>query len=97
MTIGINRGINDTASVQYKLGKERLLRWLDFRGRFGFSEYNSDTYAPIAFDALVTVAGSAPDEDIRTLATIITYLQLFDWILGAHKGTEWSTRGPRFT
>ena len=62
------------------------MRWLDFRGRFGFSEYNSDTYAPIAFNALVTVAGSAPDEDIRTLATIITYLQLFDWVIGAHKG-----------
>ena len=30
---------------------------MDFRGRFGFSEYNSDTYAPIAFNPLVTVAG----------------------------------------
>ena len=72
------------------------MRWLDFRGRFGFSEYNSDTYAPIAFNALVTVAGSAPDEDIRTLATIITYLQLFDWIIGAHKGDIGTPRGRAY-
>ena len=36
-----------------------------WRPRFGFSEYNSDTYAPIAFDALVTVAGIGLDDDIR--------------------------------
>ena len=79
-------GINSTAETQYNRGKLRILRWLDFRGRFGFSEYNSDTYAPIAFNPVVTVAGIAPDNDIKSLATIITYLQLFDWIIGSHKG-----------
>ena len=58
---------------------------MDFRGRLGFSEYNSDTYAPIAFNPVVTVAGIGPDDDIRTLATIVTYLQLFDWILASHR------------
>ena len=72
--------------MQYMKGKERILRWMDFRGRFGFSEYNSDTYAPIAFNPLVTVAGIGPDDDIRDLATIIVYLQLFDWVLGSHQG-----------
>ena len=72
--------------MQYMKGKERILRWMDFRGRFGFSEYNSDTYAPIAFNLLVTVAGIGPDNDIRDLATIIVYLQLFDWVLGSHQG-----------
>ena len=74
--------MNNTASEQYRRGKVRLVRWLDYRARsaspaqeiflltdavlrrrFGFSEYNSDTYAPIAFNPLVTVAGIAPDED----------------------------------
>ena len=27
------RGINNTAIFQYEKGKERILRWLDFRGR----------------------------------------------------------------
>ena len=40
------------------------MRWLDFRGRFGFSEYNADTYGPIAFAPLVTVAALAPDPEV---------------------------------
>ena len=63
------------------------------RRRFGFSEYNSDTYAPIAFNPLVTVAGIARDEDIRTLAAIVTILQLMDWTLAAHRGVIGSPRG----
>ena len=89
-------GINNTAKEQYKRGKERILRWMDFRGRFGFSEYNSDTYAPIAFNPLVTVAGIGADADIRTLATITLYLQLFDWILASHKSVIGSPRGRAY-
>merc|ERR1719500_1906367 len=92
----ILQGINNTAVFQYENGKERILRWLDFRGRFGFSEYNSDTYAPIAFDALVTVAGIAPDDDIRTLASIISFLQLYDWTLASHQGVIGSPRGRAY-
>ena len=40
------------------------MRWLDFRGRFGFSEYNADTYGPISFAPLVTVAALAPDPEV---------------------------------
>ena len=42
------------------------MRWLDFRGRFGFSEYNADTYGPISFAPLVTVAALAPDPEVPT-------------------------------
>ena len=44
------------------------------------------TYAPIAYNPLVTVAALAPDQEVKTLAEMITFLQLFDWILAAHKG-----------
>ena len=47
-------------------GKERLMRWLDFRGRFGFSEYNADTYGPISLAPLVTVAALAPDPEVTS-------------------------------
>ena len=79
-------GLNNTGQAHYKRGKERLQRWLDYRGRFGFSEYNSDTYAPIAYVPLVTVAALAPDQEVKTLAEMISFLQLFDWILASHKG-----------
>ena len=42
------------------------MRWLDFRGRFGFSEYNADTYGPISFAPLVTVAALAPDPEVTS-------------------------------
>ena len=48
---------------QVSSSQEVLLSDAVSRRRFGFSEYNSDTYAPIAFNPLVTVAGIAPDED----------------------------------
>ena len=42
------------------------------------------------------MAGSAPDKDIKTLATIITYLQMFDWIIGSHKGIIGTPRGRAY-
>ena len=69
---------------------------MDFRGRFGFAEYNSDTYSPIAFNPLVTVAGIAADNDIKTMATIIVYLQMFDWIFASHKGVISTPRGRSY-
>ena len=66
-------------------------------------------YGPIAYYALVTAAALAPDPDTRQvhrtamcivvylvtrqLATIATYLQLYDWLLAAHKGVISSPRG----
>ena len=58
------QGSNSTGSALRAKGKERLMRWLDFRGRFGFSEYNADTYGPISFAPLVTVAALAPDPEV---------------------------------
>ena len=58
------QGSNSTGQTLRAKGKERLMRWLDFRGRFGFSEYNADTYGPISFAPLVTVAALAPDPEV---------------------------------
>ena len=58
------QGSNSTGQTLRTKGKERLMRWLDFRGRFGFSEYNADTYGPISFAPLVTVAALAPDPEV---------------------------------
>ena len=60
------QGSNSTGQTLRAKGKERLMRWLDFRGRFGFSEFNADTYGPISFAPLVTVAALAPDPEVPT-------------------------------
>ena len=69
---------------------------MDYRGRFGFSEYNADTYGPIGFCPLVTVAALAPDDEIKTMAEIVSFLQLYDWILSAHRGVIGSPRGRAY-
>lgn len=64
-------------------GKVRVLEWLEYRLRFGFSEFNSDTYGPIAYDSLSTLVVLSPDEDIRLLAKTVMILQEFDHIIGS--------------
>lgn len=51
--------------------------------RYGFSEYNSDTYGPIAYKAVLVLAGLSPDEDIRTRARIVQSLMELDHIIGS--------------
>ena len=53
------------------------MRWLDFRGRFGFSEYNADTYGPISFAPLVTVAALAPDPEVPPAQSVYFLFSLF--------------------
>ena len=54
-----------------------------FFNRFGFSEFNSDTYAPIAFKALVSVVGLSKDPEVKKLAEDVMNLQMFDHIIGS--------------
>lgn len=51
--------------------------------RFGFSEFNSDTYGPIAFKAVASLVGLSDDPEIRTMAEIVMNLQMFDHIIGS--------------
>jgi hypothetical protein len=55
------------------------------QNRFGFSEFNSDTYGPIGFKALAAVVGLAEDPETRLLATMVMNLQMFDHIIGSHQ------------
>lgn len=78
-------------------GRSRLLEWLDYRIRFGFAEFNSDTYGPIAYEALITLPVLAPDEDIRILAKGVQHLLEFDHIIGSLGDRLCSARGRAYT
>ncbi|TRY69923.1 hypothetical protein TCAL_02356 [Tigriopus californicus] len=78
-------------------GKAKVLEWLDYRSRFGFSEFNSDTYGPIAYVALLSLSGLAPDEDVRTKAQMIQIIQEFDHILGSRQDSITTGRGRAYT
>ena len=66
---------------------ERLAdRWLDFRGRFGFSEWHSNVYFNEDLPALVNLADFADDAAIRTKARAVLDLLAFDMLNNYYKG-----------
>ena len=81
----------------YRDGKDRLERWFGHRLDYGFSEFNSDTYGPIAYKAVVAVAGCAPDAEMRAQARVVMNLQLFDHILGSHGAKLATARGRAYS
>ena len=60
-----------TGNEMKALGKARVQKWLEFRERFGFSEFNSDTYGPYSYNSLLALVGLAPDVDIQKRARMI--------------------------
>lgn len=56
-------------SEQYEIGKVRLEKWFEKFFEVGFSEWNSTTYFPIDFIGFFSLYLSAPDEDIKRLAS----------------------------
>ena len=54
-----------------------------FADRFGFSEFNSDTYAGITFWAISSIVGLSEDPEIKKLDEMVMNLQLFDHIIGS--------------
>ena len=85
--IRVNLGLN----IDQGIKKDRyfLILYI-FQGivsfRFGFSEFNSDTYAPIAFKGIAPLASLSDDNDIKKLAEMVLTLQLFDFLLSSKGG-----------
>lgn len=66
--------------------RERLLRWLDLRFRFGFSEWLSPVYYEEDVAALTLLVDHAPDEDLAARATVVLDLLLLDCALHRFDG-----------
>jgi len=66
----------------YHRARERLYAWLEWRLRFGYSEWNSTCYGDEDGAALVNIAEFAQDPELRRLALAALHLLLFD--IAAH-------------
>lgn len=88
---------NTNGEQSRQIGKEAVRQWLDYRSRFGFSEFNSDTYAPIAFKAMVSVAGLSKDPEVKRLAEKVMNLQMFDHIIGSKEQRLATARGRAYS
>ena len=73
-----------------------IVKWLDHRLRFGFSEWHSDVYYAKDIEPLITLVEWANDDEIRTKASAVLDLVLFD--IGSHslRGNMGVTHGRTY-
>jgi len=83
---------NDTFTYSKMTGKEHvahaknlLLKWLDWRGQFGFSEWNSNTYLNPDITSLVNLVDFAMDEEIVYKAAMVLDLIAFSFANNFYK------------
>lgn len=74
----------------------RVLRWLEYRARFGFSEWHSNVYFNEDMPALFNLADFAEDEDIRTRAAMVLDLVAFDMLNNYYKGLFATVHGRTY-
>ena len=71
-------------------------RWLDFRGRFGFSEWHSNVYFNEDLPALVNLVDFAESEVIRTKAAMVLDGMAFDMLNNYYQGYFATTHGRTY-
>lgn len=75
--------------------KERLMKWLEYRFRFGFSEWMS-TYYEVEVLLLANLYDFAEDKDIRSKAGMVLDLLMFDVALNNYEGFLGSASGRNY-
>jgi len=71
-------------------------RWLDFRGRFGFSEFHSNVYFNEDMPPLVNLVDFAEDEEIRTRAALVLDVMAFDMASNFFRGNFATAHGRTY-
>jgi hypothetical protein len=77
-------------------GKRRVLRWLDHRLRFGFSEWCSPVYYEEDLAPLLNLVDFAPDAEVRERAAMALDVLLFDLARLTHRGSFGVTSGRAY-
>lgn len=86
-------GMNGRQHIAH--AKERLMKWLEYRFRFGFSEWMS-TYYEVEVLLLANLYDFAEDADIRRKAGMVLDLLLFDVALNNYEGFLGAASGRNY-
>ena len=90
-------GIDDRPGLAHAMAaRERLERWLDWRLRFGFSEWNSSCYLDEDAAALLNLVEHAPHADLRERAEQVLLLLLVQVATMAWKGATVGSQGRAY-
>lgn len=85
-----------TGAEHMSKAKSRLIRWLNDRLRFGFSEWNSSNYYQFDFKALFNLADFCVDKEIQTRASMVLDLLIFDIARLTQRGSFGVTAGRNY-
>lgn len=85
-----------TGAEHREIARERLLRWLDQRARFGFAEWHSNVYYQKDVTPLLTLIEFADDEELRDRATMILDVLLYDMATHTIRGAFGATHGRSY-
>jgi hypothetical protein len=89
-----NSGMNGTQHVQHALPK--INQWIEWRSRFGFSEWHSDVYYEEDLAALLNIVEFAQDNATATKAAMLVDLFAFDFANHYFNGTYATTNGRTY-
>ena len=86
---------NDGKTGREHMEHAKLLikRWMDFRVKFGFSEWLSNNYFDADLMALANLYDFAEDPEIRNRAQLLIDVIMFEMALNNYKGVFGSTHG----
>ncbi|MEV6276721.1 hypothetical protein [Nocardia sp. NPDC051832] len=82
-----------TGAQRRDRGKARVLKWLNHRLLFGWTEFNSSGYYREHLWSLLNLVDFALDEEVRDKATLAADLLLFDVARYLHKGAMGAVGG----
>ena len=86
----------ETGKWHMEHAKPFILKWLEWRFKFGFCEWLSNTYYHEDVLSLSLLASFAEDEEIKTKAKMIIDLIFFDMALNSYKGIFGSSHGRAY-
>jgi hypothetical protein len=85
-----------TGAAHVAHAKERLNRWLDLRGRFGFAEWHSNVYLNETMAALLNLVDYSEDATIALRATMLLDELAFDFAGNYFNGLYATTHGRTY-
>ena len=85
-----------TGREHYDHAKPRVLRWLNLRGRFGFSEWHSNVYFNEDIPAVANLADFAEDKEIQRKAAMVLDVIALDLLANSYRGFFATTAGRTY-
>jgi rhamnogalacturonyl hydrolase YesR len=90
-TVFENSGMTGAEHMEHAHG--RIERWLEYRGRYGFSEWHSSVYFNEDLPALLNIVDFAEDADLRHRAAMVLDVMAIDLATNMFDGAFATTAG----